>query len=130
MVLPDDVAKLLRPQAVGQRMRRLVLEKRAHPALDMGLVRRRCIPSRRSPAKAGAHFPAWETVDGWIPTNAGKRDMQTLIVRSGTARQRPPNTPSNVVRSAVSTSAIVAFTPNAASEVTPYSLIPHGTMPA
>ena len=73
MILPDNVAQLSRPQPVGQRMRRLVFEKRIHRVADMG---RDCVcrtPSSRSPAKAGVHFATPETVDERVPAFAGKR---------------------------------------------------------
>ncbi len=42
MVLPDDVAELLWPQPVGQRMRRLVFEEGGHRPRDMGRGRLPC----------------------------------------------------------------------------------------
>src|SRR5262249_6233883 len=78
VVLADDVGDPVRPQPVGERVRRLAGEESGHAA------------------------------------------------HAGVAA----NTASKVVRNAWSTSAIVAVTPSAFSEVTPCPAMPHGTMPA
>ena len=119
MVLADNLAEALRAQQIGQRPRRLRFKQRAHLRLIWATGCR----YQREMNLGSAGFTA--RMPGSLLSRRSDQAWRNLL--------RPPNTSSNVARSAMSTSAIEAVMPRRASEVTPWpeaaGSMPQGTMP-